>query len=315
DAFRSGDLAGLRSLPDRMAVTSEQAQVFIDNHDTERNGRTRLNYASGDRYYLAEAFMLAHPFGTPSVMSGYAFTGSDQGPPADVTGTTTDAACGAGTWTCQHRDIRLANMVGMRNTARGQAVTDWWTNGSSQIAFGRGTSAYTAFNTDGAALSRTFDSSLPAGTYCDVMTGEVDGSTCTGRSVTVAADGTFAATLDPNRALALHVGARTATPPPGATSAVGFAVTAETTPGQEVYVVGGIPELGGWNAAGGVQLSPADYPVWRATVPLPAGREVEYKYLTRTSTGAVTWEAGTNRTTRVPAAGQSLTLTDTWRAP
>ncbi|MGL5857637.1 MAG: carbohydrate-binding module family 20 domain-containing protein [Angustibacter sp.] len=312
DAFRSGGLADLRSLPNRMAVTSDQAQVFIDNHDTERNGRTKLNYASGDRYYLAEAFMLAYPFGTPSVMSGYAFSNSDQGPPADASGRTTDASCGTGTWTCQHRDTRIAGMVGLRNVARGQDVTDWWQGSGGQIAFGRGDTAYVAFNTDGATLSRQFDSSLPAGTYCDVLAGEVSGSSCTGRSITVAADGTFTATLGPNQALALHTGARVASPPAGATAAVTFAVTAQTAVGQEVYVVGSVPGLGTWNSVGGVQLSSASYPVWRGTVNLPAGSTVEYKYLKRTATGAVTWESDPNRTVVVPASG-SLTLTDTWR--
>jgi alpha-amylase len=206
-AFANASLSGLSTLPSQMLLASNKAQVFIDNHDTERNGTTKLNYKSGDRYYLAEGFMLAYPFGTPSVMSGYNWTSSDQGPPATSNGTTTDANCSSG-WTCQHRDRRIENMVALRNTARGSAVTNWWSNGSSQIAFGRGALAYVAFNTAGGSLTRTFQTSLPAGTYCNVMSGDFASGTCSGTSYTVASNGTFTATLGAGKSLALYTGAR-----------------------------------------------------------------------------------------------------------
>ncbi|GLY29682.1 alpha-amylase family protein [Kineosporia sp. NBRC 101731] len=206
-AFQSASPASLSTLPSQMLLATGKAQVFIDNHDTERNGRTKLNYKNGDRYYLAEGFMLAYPFGTPAVMSGYAFSSSDAGPPAGSNGTTTDTSCGSG-WTCQHRDRRIANMVALRNAARGSAVTNWWSNGSSQIGFGRGAVAYTAFNTAGSSVTRTFQTSLPAGTYCDVMSGDYSAGSCSGTRYTVAANGTFTATLAANRSLALYTGAR-----------------------------------------------------------------------------------------------------------
>ena len=206
-AFKNGTVASLSTLPSQMLLATGKAQVFIDNHDTERNGNAVLNYKSGDRYYLAEGFLLAYPFGTPSVMSGYSFTSSDQGPPATSNGTTTDTVCGSG-WTCQHRDRRIENMVALRNAARGTAVTNWWSNGSSQIGFGRGSVAYTAFNTAGGSLTRTFQTSLPAGTYCDVMSGDYSAGSCSGTRYTVASNGTFTATLAANRSLALYTGAR-----------------------------------------------------------------------------------------------------------
>ncbi len=312
DAFRSGSLAGLNDLPGRMAVSSDAAQVFIDNHDTERSGRTRLNYASGDRYYLAEGFMLAYPFGTPSVMSGYAFTGSDQGPPADSAGRATDASCGTGSWTCQHRDARISGMVGLRNAARGQGVSDWWSNGGSQIAFGRGASGYAVFNTDGGSLTRTFSTSLAAGTYCDVITGRLADGGCTGRSVTVGTNGTFTATVGANRSLALHVDARASGAPTPSTVQVTFNATVTTTFGQNVYVVGNTPALGGWDPARAVALSSAAYPVWRGTAALPAGSDVEYKYLKKNRDGTVVWESDPNRARSTPTSGP-LTVTDTWR--
>jgi alpha-amylase len=62
-----------------------------------------------------------------------------------------------------------------------------------------------------------------------------------------------------------------------------------------------------------VALSSATYPVWRASVTLPAGTVVQYKYVRKESNGSVTWESGSNRTVTVPASGV-LTLTDTWRS-
>lgn len=77
--------------------------------------------------YLANGFMLAHPFGTASLVSGYNFTSADQGPPS-VGGITSNADCRKD-WTCEDRDIRIANMVGFHNATRGTGVTHWWSNG------------------------------------------------------------------------------------------------------------------------------------------------------------------------------------------
>ncbi|PRX97813.1 alpha-amylase [Allonocardiopsis opalescens] len=207
DAFRDGDIARLRDLPGGMAVSSEQAQVFVDNHDTQRSSPT-LTFRDGARYDLATGFMLAYPFGTPTVMSSYDFSDTDQGPPAQADGTTTPVDCGA-TWVCEHRRTTVAGLVGFRNATAGTGVTDWWSGAHGQIAFGRGGAGYAVFNT-GAALTRTFDSSLPAGTYCDVASGSrVDGSGgCTGAAYTVGADGGFTATVPTDTALALHIGQR-----------------------------------------------------------------------------------------------------------
>ena len=54
-----------------------QAVVFMDNHDTQR-GDAPLTYKNGQRYYLANVFMLAHPYGHPKVMSSYEFSSHDQ---------------------------------------------------------------------------------------------------------------------------------------------------------------------------------------------------------------------------------------------
>ncbi|GGZ67233.1 carbohydrate-binding module family 20 domain-containing protein [Streptomyces subrutilus] len=303
--FQNENLAHLKNFGEAWGyMPSGQSGVFVDNHDTERNGET-LSYKNGSAYTLANVFMLAWPYGSPDVASGYEWSDKDAGPP---NGGSVNA-CYADGWKCQHAWREISSMVGLRNAARGQAVTDWWDNGGDQIAFGRGSRAYVAINHEGASLTRTFQTSLPAGDYCDVQSG---------RGVTVNGSGQFTATLGAGTAVALHANARSCaggggtTPPPSAAGA-SFAVNATTVPGQDVYVTGDRPELGGWNTGSALKLDPAAYPVWKLDAALPAGTAFAYKYLRKDAAGNVTWESGANRTATVPASGR-VALNDTWRS-
>jgi len=94
-------------------------------------------------------------------------------------------------------------------------------------------------------------------------------------------------------------------------SAVNFEVNATTVLGQNIFVVGDRPELGGWNTNNAVPMSAASYPIWKATVTLPFNTAVQYKYI-RKEGGTVTWESGANRTFSTGTAC-TLTRSDTWR--
>ncbi|MGO4417927.1 alpha amylase C-terminal domain-containing protein, partial [Streptomyces sp. MCAF7] len=193
--FTSEKLAYLNNFGEGWGyMASGKSGVFVDNWDTERNGST-LTYKDNANYTLANVFMLAWPYGSPDVHSGYEFSDNDAGPP---NGGTVNA-CWQDGWKCQHKWPEISKMVAFRNTARGTAVTNWWDNGNNAIAFGRGDKAYVAINHEGSSLTRTFQTSLPAGGYCDVQSG---------KSVTVDSSGQFTATLGANTAVALHVGAR-----------------------------------------------------------------------------------------------------------
>jgi alpha-amylase len=319
-AFRSGSLANLNNLASSMRLGSGDAVAFIDNHDTQRNGRNVLTYKNGSAYDLAEAFMIAFPYGVPAVMSSFTFSGAEAGPPASANGTTNAVNCGSG-WECEHRERSTANMVGLRNAAAGAAVTNWWSNGNDQIAFGRGSAAYVAFNRAGSALSRTFQTSLPAGTYCDVMSGDFNGTSCTGTTYDVNSSGQVTATVPANAALALHINARTgSTPTPTntgstcSTAAISIAVNATTVWGQNVFIVGNTAALGNWNPASAVALSSAGYPVWSATVNLPTATPVQYKYIKKDESGSVIWESDPNRVRTTPGTNPcAVTWTDAWR--
>ncbi|MFI2511042.1 carbohydrate-binding module family 20 domain-containing protein [Streptomyces sp. NPDC018972] len=286
-------------------VPSGKAAAFVANHDTERHNTT-LTYKDGANYTLAHVFMLAWPYGSPDVHSGYEFSNDAGGPNNGQVN-----ACYTDGWKCQHAWREIASMVEFRNTAGSAGVTNWWDNGNNAIAFGRGDKAYVAINHESGSLNRTFQTSLPAGTYCDVQSG---------KPVTVNGSGQFTATLGGNTALALHTGATSCSdtgpgpnPDPETTAGASFSVDATTAWGENIYVTGDNAALGSWNPAAALKLDPATYPVWKLDVALPAGTSFAYKYLRKDASGNVTWESGGNRTATVPSSGKTL-LSDSWRS-
>nr|AAB02927.1 glucoamylase precursor [Aspergillus awamori] len=101
--------------------------------------------------------------------------------------------------------------------------------------------------------------------------------------------------------------------------AVTFDLTATTTYGENIYLVGSISQLGDWETSDGIALSADKYtssnPLWYVTVTLPAGESFEYKFIRVESDDSVEWESDPNREYTVPqACGESTaTVTDTWR--
>jgi len=61
-----------------------------------------------------------------------------------------------------------------------------------------------------------------------------------------------------------------------------------TQEGEKVLIVGDPKELGAWNSLAGVEMNTDEtcWPIWHASVYLPAGRIVEYKYAIGTKEGA-----------------------------
>lgn len=63
-------------------LPTERAVVFVDNHDLQRSNSGALSYKLGPLHELSQVFLLAHPYGTPRIMSSYFFEEADQGPPS-----------------------------------------------------------------------------------------------------------------------------------------------------------------------------------------------------------------------------------------
>ncbi|RZU25247.1 alpha-amylase family protein [Streptomyces sp. BK239] len=191
--FNNENLAYLKNYGEGWGyMNSSVAGVFVDNHDTERNGST-LSYKDDADYTLANVFMLAWPYGAPDVNSGYEWSDADAGPP---NGGMVNA-CWQDGWKCQHAWPEILRMVAFRNATRGEPVTDWWDNGGDAIAFGRGAKGFVAINHESGSLTRTYRTSLPEGTYCNVQNDT---------TVSVNSGGRFTATLGPDTALAIYAG-------------------------------------------------------------------------------------------------------------
>ena len=317
----NGNIANLKTFGQSWGLEpSDKSAVMVTNHDLERD-QTTLTYNDGSKYKLAHIFELAWNYGTPQVYSGFRFANKDDSPPADGNGYVTDVNCSNNTWTCTDRDQGIANMVGWHNAAKGEAVANWWDDGGNAIAFSRGSKAWVAVNNSGSAVTRTFTTGLAAGTYCNVIHGDVTAAgTCTGGTVTVGAAGSATTTVPAGDAVALYTQAAPCTtdcptaspttqPPADGTVSETFNENKTTVVGQNVFVVGSIAALGTWAPASAVPLSSANYPVWSATVALPANTAFEYKYIVKDAAGNVTWESNANRTAN---SGSGGTLNDTW---
>jgi len=203
-------LAALAALAtDGTLVPSDQAIVFIDNHDKQRGhggGGTYLTYKDGPRYTLANVFMLAYPYGQVRLMSSYHFHNSDQGPPAAADGTTQPiydqgepVGCAAG-WVCEHRHPAMAAMVRFRQAVAAAPLTHWWDDGHQRIAFGRGDQGFVILNNTHQPFTHTFTTALPPGDYCNLL-----GDACP--PLTVDDQGQLTVTVPALGAVAVHRGA------------------------------------------------------------------------------------------------------------
>jgi alpha-amylase len=247
-----GQIKDLRTIGDDK-LPSDRAGVFVDNHDTERNGET-MNYTWGAKYTLANAFMLSWPYGSPSVYSGYRWTDKEAGAPGASATSVPDASCSNNAWTCTQRWTEIAGMVGFHNAVAGTAVTSWWDDGNNHIAYGRGAKGYVTINNTANAVTRTYQTSLPAGTYCDVVASK-DCST----KHTVSASGTFTATVPAYGALALHVKATGdgGTGGPGPVDPTSTTVYYSTDKGWNAYNVHYRVGTGSWTTVPGASMAPA----------------------------------------------------------
>jgi hypothetical protein len=169
-------------------------------------GACIVDHRDGAVHRLANIFTLAYPYGHPSVMSSYYWSynpasqaGDSLGPPTvnggPGSGGATLPVYGAGQnagdypancsgsypadptnddlgkWVCEHRNTAIANMVKFRQVTDGQPVTNWQNVGgasSNHIAFGRGDKGFVAINRTNSAATTTYQTGMPAGSYCDI---------------------------------------------------------------------------------------------------------------------------------------------------
>ena len=250
DTFRNGKLAWLSNFGVGWGfLPSSSAVVFVDNHDNQRGhggGGNVITFQDGRLYDLANVFMLAYPYGYPKVMSSYDYKGNtDAGGPSVPVHNGATLECFGSNWQCEHRWPYIAGGVDFRNnTADNWTTTNWWDNGNNQIAFGRGSSGFVAINKESYSLTATLSTDMAAGTYCNVLKGELatDGQSCTGETITVNANGSINANLATWDAFAIHQGAKiTSTNPPVSNiQRTVIFIQAQTQSGQDMFIRGGI---------------------------------------------------------------------------
>ena len=192
-------------------MPSDKAVVFLQNHDTQH--ACGISYRDGNVFRLANVWMLAQPYGYPSILSSYAFTcpaGNAMGPPSDASGWTTAVTCASsfetvtvGQWVCEHRDPAILRMVAFRKLVAGSDVNHWWDDGANAIAFSRGDKGFVAISREGVAVDTTITTGMLAGTYCDILTGGVVGAACAGTALVVDSSNAVHVHLTPNAAVAI----------------------------------------------------------------------------------------------------------------
>jgi alpha-amylase len=196
----TGSIANLQTLGSGGSwLPSDKELVFVENHDTERDGST-LNYTYGPTNILATEFMLGWNYGTPQVYSSFSFNGRNDPPPSSSKGYVSATTCGA-SWTCIDRNQGIVGMVAWHNHVAGQDMANWYDDGVNLIAFSRGTKGWIAINNGSTPQAHTFATGLPAGMYCDVI--HANPGACAGHTVTVDVQGMAAVTVPAKDAVAI----------------------------------------------------------------------------------------------------------------
>lgn len=102
-------------------------------------------------------------------------------------------------------------MVQFSNIVGNVALSNWWSNNNNQIAFARSGRGFIVFNNQAETLNANLQTSLPAGRYCDIISGRNNNGVCTGIAIDVAAGGTANFNLPSSNydgVIAIHVGAQ-----------------------------------------------------------------------------------------------------------
>lgn len=100
--------------------------------------------------------------------------------------------------------------------------------------------------------------------------------------------------------------------------AVTFKQKATTAWGETIKIAGSISQLGNWDTSKAAKMSATSYtssnPIWNATMLIPAGTYVEYKFIRLGSNGKIVWEAGSNRNYTVPTScAGTASLNSSWQ--
>lgn len=94
-----------------------------------------------------------------------------------------------------------------------------------------------------------------------------------------------------------------------------FNVNFRTLPGQDLLIIGSIPELGGDNAASAAPMEYVEDGNWRKEINVSSRQEriVKYRYFVRNSDGSCMYEVGQPRVLELNMTTKKLILQDEWQ--
>ncbi|MEJ2128179.1 MAG: alpha-amylase family protein [Woeseiaceae bacterium] len=195
DAFEKGNLDVLEQFWLQPGwLSGNEAVVFVDNHDIQRGhafGDEVVNYKDGRRYELAVAFMLAHPYGYPLVMSSYAFETDQDGPPA--ISPHDEGGCGQA-WVCEHRRELTIAMLKFREATLDATDFSWSVIDDSVLSIGRGDRGHALINTAEEPVDVVTQTMMIPGDYVELVSG---------REVQVGEHGMLRMTIEPLGVIAI----------------------------------------------------------------------------------------------------------------
>lgn len=96
-----------------------------------------------------------------------------------------------------------------------------------------------------------------------------------------------------------------------------IADNAQTLPGENLYVVGNVSELGNWDANKAIgpmfnaTASIAQYPSWFYDINLPKNKNIEYKFIKKNKDGQIIWESGENH--KITSSEEAQTKRASWQ--
>ena len=197
EIFDNGDYGS--ALTFGLAVDSDNAEVFVNNHDDEYHrcsaGSCSMGTQGNPKYNLAQSWLAVWPKGkVRQIYSGYKFNSHDPAGPISAD------RCQGG-WLCQHRVPFVLNAPRFARATRGEAVS---TSGFSDnvLWFNRGSKGFYAMNTSGGEVTKSFNVTMADGTYCDILGATDPKNNPCGSDITVS-DGKITVTIPSMSAIAI----------------------------------------------------------------------------------------------------------------
>ncbi|KAJ7964168.1 Phosphoglucan, water dikinase, chloroplastic-like protein [Quillaja saponaria] len=94
---------------------------------------------------------------------------------------------------------------------------------------------------------------------------------------------------------------------------VKFQLQKECWFGEQFFVVGNDPAIGLWNPTRAIPLNWSEGDIWSVELDIPAGLQIEFKFILRQSSGKILWQPGPNRIFQTSETKNSIVIFVDWK--